>query len=244
MRYVILDTETTGLNWRQGHCIVEIGAVELLGRQLTGRQYHTYLKPDEKCEFDSEAQKITGLTKEKLADKPPFADIVDDFLAFIDGAEILIHNAPFDVGFINAELQRLDNKKKDYGQLADYATIQDTLLLAQAIYPGQRNSLDALCKRLGIDLAQRQLHGALLDAKLLAQVYLSLTSGQNELCLKPASRDQQPDGEALGMAFADHDAQQRPLVQPSPSEQAAHNAFLQRLRETSGRAIWDLTSSD
>ena len=244
MRYVVLDTETTGLNWRQGHCIVEIGAVELLGRQLTGQQFHTYLKPDAKCEFDSEAQKITGLTKEKLADKPLFADIVDDFLAFIEGAEILIHNAPFDVGFINAELQRLDNKKKDYGQLADYATIQDTLLLAQAIYPGQRNSLDALCKRLGIDLAQRQLHGALLDAKLLARVYLSLTSGQNELRLKPVAQEQQRDGEALGMAFADHAAQQRPLVQPSPSEQAAHVAFLQRLRQTSGHAIWDQTSPD
>ena len=176
MRQIILDTETTGLEWKKGNRIVEIGCVELLERRPSGRSFHRYLRPD--CAFEPGAQEVTGLTLDFLADKPVFEEVVEEFLAFVDGAELVIHNASFDLGFLDYELSRLGER---YGRIGDRNAVVDTLLLARERFPGQRNSLDALCKRLGVDNSHRQLHGALLDAQILAEVYLALTSGQEEI---------------------------------------------------------------
>ena len=173
MRQVVLDTETTGLEVRQGHRLVEIACVELVERRLTGRHYQTYLNPDRK--IDEGARQVTGIEDEFLLDKPHFADVVDQFLAFIDGAELIIHNASFDIGFLDAELARLGPGQ---GRVGDRCSVLDTLAMARQRYPGQRNSLDALCKRLGVDNSRRDLHGGLIDAQLLADVYLAMTSGQ------------------------------------------------------------------
>lgn len=173
MRQIILDTETTGLEVRQGHRLIEIACVEMVERRLTGRHYQTYLNPERA--IDEGAREVTGIADEFLLDKPRFHEIVDEFLAFIDGAELIIHNAAFDVGFLNAELARAG---AHYGSIADRCSVLDTLLMARERYPGQRNSLDALCKRLGVDNSARDLHGGLIDAQLLADVYLAMTSGQ------------------------------------------------------------------
>ena len=164
MRHIVLDTETTGLEWKKGNRVVEIGCVELLERRPTGRTFHRYLNPER--EFEPGAQEVTGLTLEFLADKPKFEDVVDEFLAFVEGAELVIHNAAFDMGFLEHELSLLGGGR---GRLRERVTVQDSLELARQRYPGQRNSLDALCKRLGVDNSHRQLHGALLDAQLLAE---------------------------------------------------------------------------
>lgn len=176
MRQIILDTETTGLEANRGHRLIEIGCIELVQRRPTGRQFHRYLNPQRA--IDDGAREVTGLTEEFLADKPLFESIVAEFLDFIGGAELIIHNAAFDVGFIDAELARAGTQ---HGRLLDHASVLDTLALAREKYPGQRNSLDALCKRLEIDNSHRELHGALLDAQLLAEVYLAMTSGQGAL---------------------------------------------------------------
>jgi len=176
MRQIILDTETTGLEWKKGNRIVEIGCVELFKRRPTGNNYHQYIKPD--CEFEQGAQEVTGLTLEFLEDKPDFAQIADEFLAFIDGAELIIHNAAFDLGFLDNELSLLGPQ---YGKITDRCTVIDTLVMARERFPGQRNSLDALCKRLGVDNSHRALHGGLLDAQILGDVYIALTSGQEEI---------------------------------------------------------------
>ncbi|KRE87046.1 DNA polymerase III subunit epsilon [Rhodanobacter sp. Soil772] len=173
MRQIVLDTETTGLEVRQGHRLVEIACVELVERRLTGRHYQTYLNPDRA--IDEGARLVTGIEDEFLLDKPHFAEVVDEFLAFIDGAELVIHNASFDIGFLDAELARLGD---DAGRIGDRCSVLDTLAMARERYPGQRNSLDALCKRLGVDNSRRGLHGGLIDAQLLADVYLAMTSGQ------------------------------------------------------------------
>jgi DNA polymerase-3 subunit epsilon len=178
-RLVVLDTETTGLNLEEGHQIIEIGGVEIVDRRLTGQHYQQYLKPDR--EVDRGAVAVHGITNELLADKPRFADIVDDFMRFIEGAELIIHNAPFDVGFIDAELQRVS---EDKGRLSDHCRVLDTLALARQMHPGQKNTLDALCKRYGVDNSHRDLHGALLDAQILAEVYLTMTGGQATLSLE------------------------------------------------------------
>ena len=173
MRQIVLDTETTGLEVRQGHRLIEIACVELIERRPTGRHYQTYLNPERA--IDEGARAVTGIEDEFLLDKPLFADVVDEFLTFVDGAELIIHNASFDVGFINAELGRLG---EPYGRIEDRCSVLDTLAMARERYPGQRNSLDALCKRLGVDNSVRDLHGGLIDAQLLADVYLAMTSGQ------------------------------------------------------------------
>ncbi|MEQ9208239.1 MAG: DNA polymerase III subunit epsilon, partial [Pseudomonadales bacterium] len=182
MRQVVLDTETTGLEISQGHRIIEIGGVELDNRRLTGRTYHQYVKPER--EIDVGAQEVHGITLEFLADKPVFAEIAEEFLQFIDGAELVIHNASFDVGFIDNEFGLLN---KDLGKVADHCRILDSLALARNKHPGQKNSLDALCKRYEIDNSGRDLHGALLDAELLALVYLAMTGGQVNLGLGNSS---------------------------------------------------------
>lgn len=232
MRQIILDTETTGLSWERGNRVVEIGCVEFIERRPSGRTYHVYLNPGR--EFEAGAQEVTGLTLEFLADKPRFEQIVDEFLAFIDGAELIIHNAAFDVGFLDNELRLVGSR---YGRLSDRCTIEDSLAIARKRFPGQRNSLDALCKRLGVDNAHRQLHGALLDAQLLAEVYIGLTSGQGDLGF---SDDGKSDAAAAAAAaFMAAPAAERPRVQVGADEQVAHEARLEKLRKKAGRAVWD-----
>nr|VFK55560.1 MAG: DNA polymerase-3 subunit epsilon [Candidatus Kentron sp. TUN]VFK56199.1 MAG: DNA polymerase-3 subunit epsilon [Candidatus Kentron sp. TUN]VFK62438.1 MAG: DNA polymerase-3 subunit epsilon [Candidatus Kentron sp. TUN] len=179
MRQITLDTETTGLDTVQGHRIIEIGARELQNRRLTEQRFHHYLQPDR--EIDTGAQAVHGITTEFLQDKPRFADIAKDFIAFIEGAEVIIHNAPFDRGFIDYELSLLGPQWK---RIEDYCTIVDTLVLARTRHPGQKNNLDALCRRYNVDNSQRDLHGALLDAEILANVYLAMTGGQTSLALE------------------------------------------------------------
>ncbi len=178
MRQIVLDTETTGLDPKEGHRIIEIGCVELVRRRLTRNNYHQYLRPDR--EIDAGAVEVHGITAEFLRDKPRFSDIAEDFLDYIEGAELIIHNAPFDVGFIDHELALLGPK---FGRVEDHCSVLDSLALARRLHPGQRNSLDALCKRYQVDNSQRDLHGALLDAEILADVYLSMTGGQTKLAL-------------------------------------------------------------
>lgn len=230
MRQIILDTETTGLSWERGNRVVEIGCVEFVERRPTGRTFQRYLNPER--EFEPGAQQVTGLSLDFLADKPKFAAVVDEFLAFIDGAELIIHNAAFDVGFLDNELRLLG---PHYGQLADRCGIEDSLLLARQRFPGQRNSLDALCKRLGVDNAHRQLHGALLDSQLLAEVYLALTSGQGEIGFDGS----EATSVVAAAAFAIDLGAARPRVVVGAEELAAHEARLATLRKKAGKAVWD-----
>jgi DNA polymerase-3 subunit epsilon len=230
MRQIVLDTETTGLSWDKGNRVVEIGCVELVERRPTGRTFHRYLNPD--CQFEAGAQEVTGLTLEFLADKPRFAEVVDEFLAFIDGAELVIHNAAFDLGFLDSELARCG---AHLGRVRDRCGVEDSLELARQRFPGQRNSLDALCRRLDVDNAHRQLHGALLDAQLLAEVYLALTSGQGEIGFGSAVEAVQ----AATVAFEGAAQAARPRVSIEPEEFASHEARLAVLRKKAGRAVWD-----
>lgn len=229
MRQVILDTETTGLEWQKGNRVVEIGCVEMLERRPTGRTFHRYLKPDR--EFEPGAQEVTGLTLEFLADKPRFAEIAGEFLDFIDGAELIIHNAAFDLGFLNAELARLDG----LGRIQDRCTVEDTLLMARQRYPGQRNSLDALCKRLGVDNSRRDLHGGLIDAQLLADVYLAMTSGQVGLDLEFDTVVQQ---HAVVLPLATLQVRPR-VLRASANELLEHERRLDALdKSAGGQSVW------
>jgi len=234
MRQVVLDTETTGLEISQGHRIIEIGGVELDNRRLTGRTYHQYVKPER--EIDAGAQEVHGITLDFLADKPVFDEIAEEFLQFIDGAELVIHNASFDVGFINNEFGFLD---RDFGGVADHCRILDSLALARNKHPGQKNSLDALCKRYEIDNSGRDLHGALLDAELLARVYLAMTGGQVNLGLGNNSGNDDNGFEGLishrpierqGLNFA--------LSAVTEEELSAHQAYLKNLKEEAGELVW------
>jgi DNA polymerase-3 subunit epsilon len=237
MRQIVLDTETTGLEWKKGNRVVEIGCVELIERRPTGRTWQQYIHPER--EFEPGAQEVTGLTLEFLADKPKFAEIADAFLAFVDGAELIIHNAAFDVGFLDHELSLLGPQ---YGRLRDRVRgVEDSLELARQRYPGQRNSLDALCRRLGVDNAHRQLHGALLDAQLLAEVYLALTSGQGEIGFGGDGEGDSRGAVAMPAMFAPVDgaATARPRVRASEAELAAHEQRLAAIRKKAGRCVWD-----
>lgn len=177
-RIIVLDTETTGLEPKQGHRIIEIGCVEIVNRKITENTYHQYIQPDR--ESDEGAFEVHGISTEFLADKPRFADITEDFINFIKGAELIIHNAPFDIGFLDNELKMLD---PIWGQIADHCTITDSLVMARKKHPGQKNNLDILCKRYEVNNSRRELHGALLDSELLAEVYLLMTGGQETLAL-------------------------------------------------------------
>jgi len=190
MRQVVLDTETTGLEHSQGHRIIEIGGVELVDRKLTGRHYHQYINPQR--EIDAGAMEVHGISNESLLDKPVFSAIAEDFLEFVTGAELVIHNAPFDIGFLDSEYRLLAASKPK--KMGDYCSVVDTLTMARKMHPGQRNNLDALCQRYGVDNSQRDLHGALLDAEILADVYLLMTGGQTNLLL--AGEDNKGDGSA------------------------------------------------
>ena len=236
MRQIVLDTETTGLEWKKGNRVVEIGCVELFERRPTGRTYQQYIHPDR--EFEPGAQEVTGLTLEFLADKPRFAEIADAFLAFVDGAELIIHNAAFDVGFLDNELSLLGPR---YGRLRDRVSgIEDSLDMARKRYPGQRNSLDALCKRLGVDNTHRHLHGALLDAQLLVDVYLALTSGQSEIGFgTPANSEDASQAAAIAFDADGAKAALRPRVRVGDDEQAAHLLRVEAIRKKAGRCVWD-----
>ncbi len=238
MRQIVLDTETTGLDPAAGHRIIEIGCVELVDRKLTGNRFHVYLNPDR--EIDPGAVEVHGLSLEFLADKPRFADIAADLRDFLKGAELIIHNAPFDIGFINHELRLLGNAECD---ITEYCTVLDTLVMAKKKYLGQRNNLDALCKRYNVDNRHRDLHGALLDAEILAEVYLAMTGGQTWLVLEPESS---PVLEAAPDAFSFpvtpiglQDRLPLKVIRCDELEQAAHSERLSEIaRASNGRCLW------
>jgi DNA polymerase-3 subunit epsilon len=231
MRQIILDTETTGLEPSDGHRIIEIGCVELVNRRITGNTYHQYIQPDRV--IDAGAREVHGITDQFLADKPRFADIAEEFLTFIRGAELIIHNAPFDVGFINHEFTLLG---KSVAPLSDHCTIVDTLAIARRLHPGQRNNLDALCKRYQIDNSQRELHGALLDAEILADVYLAMTGGQATLSLDSRS-DMHGDKTSIRRLHSDRPALR--VIQASAEELAAHSTRLDAIdRAHEGACVW------
>jgi DNA polymerase-3 subunit epsilon len=231
MRQVVLDTETTGLDPAQGHRIIEIGAVELVHRRLTRNRYHQYLQPDR--EIEAGALEVHGITAEFLADQPRFADVVADLIAFIKGAELIIHNAPFDVGFLDAELRQAGTH---WGTTLDHCTVLDTLALARQLYPGQSCSLDALCKRCGVDNSQRELHGALLDAALLADVYLAMTGGQATLSLDGVQT--QPGSHTFALRRVDPGRPRLRVIAPSAAELEAHDRRLVAIEKASGRNLW------
>lgn len=228
MRQIVLDTETTGLEPSQGHRIIEIGCVELVERRLTGNNFHMYLQPDR--EIDAAAIEVHGITNEFLADKPRFADVVDDFMNYLDGAQLIIHNAPFDVGFIDAELTAAGG----YGSLGEYCDVLDTLVMARQKHPGQRNSLDALCGRYDIDNSRRDKHGALLDSEILAEVYLAMTGGQTALILESGNSAADSNGDANGIRRLTGDRSALMVVKPSDDELVLHR---QRL-EAIGKTVW------
>lgn len=235
-RQIILDTETTGLEPAAGHRIIEIGCVELMDRKLTGQSFHVYINPER--EIDEGAVEVHGLSAEFLADKPRFAEISDDFLGFVEGAELIIHNAPFDVGFINHELRLLGASLTPIGERC---SVIDTLLMARKKHPGQRNSLDALCKRYGIDNSQRTLHGALLDAEILAEVYLAMTGGQITLSLEHEDDASQQENPSEVFRASGASRPPLPVIAPSPEERAAHSSRLQDINKaSSGNCRWSL----
>lgn len=233
MRQIVLDTETTGLEVSQGHRIIEIGCVELENRRLTGQHFHRYVNPQR--EVDQGAIEVHGITNEFLADKPLFPQVAAEFLDFVRGAELLIHNAPFDIGFLDAELSRVDSS---HPGLASLCKITDTLQMARARHPGQRNTLDALCNRYGVDNSQRDLHGALLDAEILADVYLLLTGGQTTFQLGSGDSDGEGGehrGETLRRLPADRPP--LPVLRASAEELAAHEAQLEAIAKASGGTV-------
>jgi DNA polymerase-3 subunit epsilon len=229
MRQIVLDTETTGLSAENGDRIIEIGCVELLGRKITGNHFHHYLNPQRDSHED--ALKVHGISNEFLRDKPEFSVIASDFLNFIAGAEIIIHNASFDIGFLNKELERLN-----LGRLTEHvAGVTDTLSMAKEMFPGKRNSLDALCDRLGVNNAARTLHGALLDAELLADIYICLTRGQNALLIQEDSQDQ------VHHENADIDLSQfdLPVISSTEQEITEHsNAMATLSKSSGGHVVW------
>ena len=232
-RLVVLDTETTGLNPQEGHRIIEIGCVEMVKRRLTGKRFHVYINPDRI--IDEGAIAVHGITNQFLDDKPHFEQIVEDFIAFITGAELVIHNAPFDVGFINHEFSRLKNKA---GTVADLCEVFDTLAYAKKKHPGQRNSLDALCKRYGIDNSHRDLHGALLDAETLGDVFLLMTGGQSSLLDEGQSgMDGSSNNTDVKRVSADRPA--LTVIRCNDEELTAHQQRLEAIEKASGACIWN-----
>jgi DNA polymerase-3 subunit epsilon len=237
MRQIVLDTETTGLEVEQQHRVIEIGCVEMFNRRLTGRSFHRYLNPER--DIDEGAQAVHGLSRERLAQEPKFAHIHDEFLDFVRDAELIIHNAPFDVAFLNSEFRRMQAGANGvHAKVADFCRVLDTLALARQMHPGQRNSLDALCKRYSVDNSHREYHGALLDARILAEVYLAMTGGQAKFSLSAESdtarsraRQAEPTRFANGVRIT--------VVTANPEELAAHEHVLALLDKASrGATVW------
>jgi DNA polymerase III subunit epsilon len=231
-RIIVLDTETTGLNPQEGHRIIEIGCVELINRRTTGNRFHVYINPDRV--IDRGAIEVHGITNQFLEDKPRFEDIHRDFIAFIQGAELVIHNAPFDVGFINHEFSRLNDQART---LADFSTVFDTLAFARKKHPGQRNSLDALCRRYSIDNSHRELHGALLDAEILADVFLLMTGGQSSL-LDEKEAARRESGNAHKPKQLSTNRAVLTVVYCSEQELAEHRQRLEAIEKDSGLCVW------
>ncbi len=230
-RQVVLDTETTGLELDEGHRIIEIGCVELWGRRRSGQTFHKYLNPERT--IPNESTKIHGITDDHVAGCPSFPELADSLLAFLDGSELIIHNAPFDVGFLNMELTRVG-----YPQIEAYCSIRDTLQEARRLHPGQKNDLDSLCQRYSVDNQARDKHGALLDAELLADIYLALTGGQADLQL---AVDEILTARESDQGPIDTQGDQRPslpVIEPGAEEWAAHRQFLERIQEESGDCQW------
>lgn len=223
LRQIILDTETTGLSPQQGHRIIEIGCLEMINRRLTGKHFHVYINPER--DVERAAEEVHGITQEFLADKQKFIDIVDDFIAFVQDAELIIHNAPFDVGFINHEFKLLKKRLKPVDKICG---VIDTLTLARKKHPGQQNSLDALCRRYHVDNSNRDLHGALLDSELLAQVYLLLTGGQEQLFQSEVSASNKQQTEESIRRLASDRAPLR-VISANAEELSDHKAFIEKL---------------
>jgi DNA polymerase-3 subunit epsilon len=232
MRQVVLDTETTGLEPSEGHRIIEIGCVEMVNRRLTGRHYHQYLCPDR--EIDDGALEVHGITAEFLRNSPRFVEVAEELMAFIRGAELIIHNAPFDVGFINHELRLLG---PGWGTIEAHCAVVDSLVLARERHPGQKNSLDALCRRYQVDNSMRDLHGALLDAEILAQVYLAMTGGQAELMFTEEAATPESRRKRRKSSAADRPPLR--IIQPNEEELAAHRKRLEAIdRASKGACLW------
>ena len=227
-RLIVPDTETTDLEPSQGHRIIEIGCVEMINRRLTGNNYHQYLQPDR--EIDEGAQAVHGISNEFLADKPRFPDVVKDFIEYLDGAELIIHNAPFDVGFIDHEFNLAGD---EYGKVATYCTVIDTLVMARKMRPGKKNNLDVLCREYDVNNKHRELHGALLDSELLAEVYLRMTGGQSALSLDNEEQSGTDSGAATVKKLS---ADRKPIkiIQASDEELAAHQAIVEKM----GKEVW------
>lgn len=227
MRRIVLDTETTGLEPSEGHRVIEVACIELTGRRPTGRHFHRYLNPERA--IDLAASEVHGLTAEDLADKPRFADIADEFVEFVEGAELLIHNAPFDVAFLDSELERAGRPR-----VGAFCTVTDTLEMARELHPGKKNSLDALCERYMVDNSRRTLHGALLDAQLLADVWLAMTRGQETLDIALAA------AAAVELAAHEHDAPlQLVVLRASEAERARHASLCEGIaRASGGNCLW------
>jgi DNA polymerase-3 subunit epsilon len=233
VRQVVLDTETTGLEPNRGHRIIEIGCVEVVNRRTTERHFHEYLDPER--DIDAGAAAVHGITREKLAGRPKFADVAARFLEFVEGAELVIHNAPFDTGFLDMELGRWAQARGvEAVSIRSHCAVLDTLALARELHPGQRNGLDALCKRYAIDNSHRQLHGALLDARILTDVYLAMTGGQSALALDEAVRAIGIVGDAVAGPQARPTVALR-IVEPNAAELAAHEAMLAAIGKACGR---------
>ncbi|MGB2247548.1 MAG: DNA polymerase III subunit epsilon [Alcanivorax sediminis] len=236
MRQVVLDTETTGLEPNDGHRVIEIGCVEVINRRITGNNLHLYLNPER--DIDEGALAVHGISTEFLADKPTFDKVVDQFLAFVDGAELVIHNAPFDVGFLNHELKRLGAA---YGTIEQRCGVLDTLVMARQKHPGQKNNLDALCRRYDVENGHRELHGALLDAEILADVYLAMTGGQTRLSLGGSDASDQ-GGAAVAEAIRRLQGGREALkvVRASESEVSRHNDKISAIGSSNGEpTLWE-----
>ncbi|WP_417542379.1 DNA polymerase III subunit epsilon [Methylophaga thalassica] len=236
-RQVILDTETTGISTAEDHRIIEIGCVEMVNRRLTGQTFHQYINPHR--EIDAGAIEVHGITNEFLADKPSFEDIAEDFLQFIEGAELIIHNAPFDVGFIDHELKKLSGENRRVNSLC---TVLDTLKMARDKHPGQKNNLDALCKRYDVDNSNRELHGALLDAEILADVYLAMTGGQVSMLLAANEEEtatSTTSGSEAEEVISTVKSRNLKVIRASEEELAAHEAMLEKVQKSSGgECVW------
>jgi len=230
MRQIVLDTETTGLSPLQGHRIIEIGCIELINRRTTGREYHRFLNPERN--IDEGAERVHGISLADLQGRPRFADIAEELLEFIRGAELVIHNAEFDVGFLEHELKLMKHLQP---LISEHARVLDTLTLARGMHPGQRNSLDALCKRYEVDSSRREVHGALIDAELLANVYLAMTGGQTALMLEQETTTAElASGTAVRVR---RDDLHLVVIRASSEENAAHQAFLDKM-EAAGECLW------
>jgi DNA polymerase III subunit epsilon len=247
MRQIVLDTETTGLEAERGHRIIEIGCVELVNRRPSGRHFHRYLNPER--DIDEGARAVHGITRERLLSAPKFGEIAEELFGFISGCELIIHNAPFDLGFIDMELTLLAKMRGACGALPagvrSVCLVLDTLSLARERHPGQRNNLDALCKRYGIDNSHRELHGALLDARILADIYLAMTGGQSLLALDEAARERGGPARAGYVAATVRPLEPLRVVDASNAELAAHAQLTALLQKTSGGAcLWLLLEQD